>query len=378
MSCLICCGLLVISFSTKNGSPVSYQAAFWLRCSSLLSGQSCCGQAVILIVVAHVSAVKEFIEFLRQRKILPESRSIQKKSALDLVIDEFVRYLLKERGLAATTIKYYREFVREFLRDRYGTAGGVDYRKLKPADILRFVQLRAGRDSSKRVKLLITALRAFFRYLRYKGTIDSNLASVVPSVAQRADSSFPKAILRSQIEQVLSSCKGSTSIERRDHAMFLLLARLGLRAGEVVSLKLDDIDWRDGSISIRGKGGQVTKMPLPIDTGEAIAIYLLEDRPPSQLRSIFLRARAPISYLTVSGLSTRVRLALDALGIETPNCSTHLFRHSLATNMLREGASLLEISELLRHRSTQTTEIYAKVDLVSLRQLALSWPGGEQ
>lgn len=160
--------------------------------------------------------------------------------------------------------------------------------------------------------------------------------------------------------------------------MFLLLARLGLRAGEVVPLRLDDIDWRDGSISIRGKGGQVTKMPLPIDAGEAIAMYLLEDRPPSKLRFIFLRAKAPVSHLTVSGLSTRVRLALDAHGIETPNCSTHLFRHSLATNMLRDGASLLEISELLRHRSTQTTEIYAKVDLVSLRQLALSWPGGEQ
>jgi integrase len=160
--------------------------------------------------------------------------------------------------------------------------------------------------------------------------------------------------------------------------MFLLLARLGLRAGEVISLKLDDIDWRDGSISLRGKGGQVTKMPLPIDVGEAIAIYLIEGRAASQLRYIFLRAKAPISHLTVSGLSTRVRLALDVLGIKTPNCSSHLFRHSLATSMLRDGASLLEISELLRHRSTQTTEIYAKVDLASLRQLALSWPGGEQ
>jgi integrase/recombinase XerD len=324
------------------------------------------------------SAIKEFIEFLRQCKVVPVSGVVEQRAASGSVLEDFVRYLRDERALAPATIKYYREFAQEFLLDQFGSAGGVDFEVLGAADVLRFIQGRACRDLTKRAKLMVTALRAFCRYLQYKGIIDTDLASAVPSVAQWSKASLPKSIPSDQVELVLSSRKGNEAIERRDYATFLLLARLGLRAGEVVSLMLDDIDWQEGFIAIRGKGGISTRMPLLAEVGEAIASYLLEARPSSKLRFVFLSARAPVTRMTVSGLSTRVRDALDALGIQATNRGTHLFRHSLATNMLREGASLREIGELLRHRSTQTTEVYAKVDLVSLRPLALPWPGGEQ
>jgi site-specific recombinase XerD len=292
------------------------------------------------------------------------------------VTEGFVSYLLQERALSPATGQNYREFVQDFLRDRFGTRT-VNFTSLCAADILRFAQSRAT-GYSKRARIMPTALRSFFRYLRYKGLIETDLASAVPSVAQWSMSSVPKALSSSQIKLLIASRRGAAALERRDYATFLLLARLGLRAGEVVALTLDDIDWQEGCITVRGKGGSCTKMPLPAEVGEAIADYLLDGRPTSKLRHVFLSAKAPVTHLTPSGLSTRVKDALNAVGIDAPNRGSHLFRHSLATNMLRSGASLAEIGELLRHRSTQTTEIYAKVDFSSLGQLALPWTGGAQ
>ena len=320
------------------------------------------------------SALKHFIKFLQEKGVIAEERAARPQTSLELVTEEFVHYLLQERALSPATGQNYREFVQDFLRDRFGTRI-VNFTSLCAADILRFVQSRAD-GYSRRARIMPTALRSFFRYLQYKGLIETDLASAVPSVAQWSMASVPKALSSSQIELLIASRKGTAALERRDYATFLLLARLGLRAGEVVALTLDDIDWQEGCITVRGKGGSCTKMPLPADIGEAIADYLLDGRPTSKLRHVFLSAKAPVTHLTPSGLSTRVEDALDAAGIDAPNHGSHLFRHSLATNMLRNGASLAEIGELLRHRSTQTTEIYAKVDFDSLGQLALPWPGG--
>ncbi len=320
------------------------------------------------------SALTQFIRFLRESGKIPQGKIPGPQSPCEFVTEQFVQYLLQECALSPETVRYYRKFVRVFLVDRFDTRD-VDFTALCAADVVNFVQRQAA-GYTKRAKLVVTALRSFFRYLRYKDCIDIDLASAVPSVAQWAKATLPKAISPAQVEVLISSRRGRTAIERRDYATFLLLARLGLRAGEVVSLTLDDIDWKEGSITIKDKGRSRTKMPLPVDIGEAIAAYLQDGRPPSKLRSIFLSAKAPITSLSASGLSTRVKDTMDSLGIEAPNRGCHLFRHSLATNMLRGGASLAEIGELLRHRSTQTTEIYAKVDLVSLRQLAMPWPGG--
>ena len=242
---------------------------------------------------------------------------------------------------------------------------------------MRFVQRQAPHLHLKRAKLLTTSLRSFLRYARYRGEVTLDLAAAVPIVANWSMSSIPRAIGADQVRQLLASLDRSTAIGRRDYAIVLLLARLGLRSGEVASLELDDIDWKAGQVSVRGKCGQRTALPLPPDVGKAIAAYLRHGRPRSTSRRVFLRARAPIrGFLGQCAIGSIIRHALQRAGIQAPTKGAHQFRHGLATQMLRRGASLTEIGEILRHRNPQTTMIYAKVDLKALRTLALPWPGG--
>jgi site-specific recombinase XerD len=224
---------------------------------------------------------------------------------------------------------------------------------------------------------MVWALRTFFRYLRHRGYIDVNLAGCVPSVPEYSLSTLPKCLPCGSIERVLQSCDRTIAQGRRDYAVMLLLARLGLRGGEVVVLMLDDVDWDLGQINVRGKGGRFAKLPLPADAGEALADYLKSDRPLSSSRRLFLTLRAPATGMCgASIISSLVKRALARAGVESERKGAHLFRHTLATEMLQRGAKLREIGELLRHRSTNTTRIYAKVDLTALRKLALTWPGG--
>jgi integrase/recombinase XerD len=179
------------------------------------------------------------------------------------------------------------------------------------------------------------------------------------------------------VRRLLARINRRTAVGRRDYAILLLLARLGLRSGEVVFLELDDINWKDGSFSVRGKGGRRFQLPLPADVGEAIVAYVRHGRPTSNSRRVFLRAKAPFrGFLGPSAVGSIVRHALLRAGIDAPTTGAHQFRHGLATEMLRHGASLSEIGELLGHRSPETTKIYTKVDLDALRTLALPWPGG--
>jgi site-specific recombinase XerD len=321
-----------------------------------------------------VAALRNFIDFLRRKRVIAEEMVAVSVTSAGRLVEEYAIYLRKERALAASTVEYYLEFVQKFLADVFGD-GATDFSKLCATNVFCFVQRHAGR-CGKRAKHMVTALRSFFRYLRYKGYITIDLAASVPAVASWRMATIPTSISPDQIELVLSGTKGRE--ELRDYAMFLLLARLGLRAGEVVSLTLDDIDWQHGCLTVHGKGGHQTAMPLPVDVGEAIASYLFHSRPPSELRSVFLRLRAPIAALDPATVSTQVQRSLELAGIDSPKKGAHQFRHSLATELLRRGSSLDEIAELLRHRSTQTTEIYAKVDINALRKLALCWPGGAQ
>jgi site-specific recombinase XerD len=190
-------------------------------------------------------------------------------------------------------------------------------------------------------------------------------------------SSVPRAISPDQVLRLLARINRRTAVGRRDYAILLLLARLGLRSSEVVFLELEDIDWKDGSLSVRGKGGRRLQLPLPADVGEAIVAYVRHGRTPSNSRRVFLRAKAPFrGFLGPSAIGSIVRHALLRAGIDAPTTGAHQFRHGLATEMLRHGASLSEIGELLGHRSPETTKIYTKVDLEALRTLALPWPGG--
>lgn len=222
---------------------------------------------------------------------------------------------------------------------------------------------------------MVSALRSFFRFLLARGEIDVDLAANVPTVADWRGSTVPKRLSRDEVERLLASCDQTSVIGRRDHAILLLLSRLGFRASEVMTLELEDIHWRAGEITVRGKGGFIDRMPLVHDVGDALAAYL-RDRPSCQCRRVFIRTRAPIrGFAHPSTISTIVCRALERAGLHTATKGAHLLRHSLAAEMLQQNASMAEIGQVLRHRSPQTTEIYAKVDISGLRSLAKPWPG---
>lgn len=326
---------------------------------------------------AAVSAVRRLLEFLCHKAVIAKEMASPPTPAESLT-DDFVHYLQGERALADATVVHYRKFVIRFLKDWFDDTH-TDLSGLKAADIVDFVQRQSSVQKPKESKAMTTALRSFLQFARYQNFIKTDLVAAVPTVAHWSMAGIPRSIPREQVEMVLSNCNRQTAIGQRDYAILLLLARLGLRAGEIVSLKLEDIDWREGLISVNGKTGHRPHLPLPKDVGDAIAAYLQTGRPRTNNRSVFLRGRAPIRGFKDSATVCRiVECALMRAGIDTARKGAHQFRHSLATELLRQGASLLEIGELLGHRSPRTTTIYAKVDLVSLSKLSLPWPGGVQ
>jgi integrase/recombinase XerD len=322
-----------------------------------------------------LSALQRLLELLRRQRVVAAPVSPAATPA-ERLQSEFRLYLRQERALASSTQACYTVFVSEFLTERFGS-GSVDLSQLCAADVTRFVRRRASAIHSKRVQLMTTALRSFLRYARYRGDIEKDLAACIPAVANWKQLTLPRALPPEQVEQVLASIDRKTAIGRRDYAILLILTRLGLRAGEIRALTLEDLDWQEGLITVRGKAGRFSQLPLPRDVGAAIADYLRHGRPTASSRCVFLRARAPLEgFQGQSGVGSMVRHALERAGIDAVRTGAHQFRHALACQMLKQGASLSEIGELLRHRSPQTTAIYAKVDLDSLASLALSWPGG--
>lgn len=326
------------------------------------------------------AALRQFMDFLRRRGVIPTQEVPPRKpSAVEQAVHEFESYLLSERALAQTTADNYCPFVREFLAGRFGR-GPVTLSRLYAGDVIGFVQRAAPRMHLKRAKLLTTALRSFLHYARYRGDIQRDLAAAVPIVANWSMTSIPRAIPPDLVQRLLASINRHTATGLRDYAIILLLARLGLRSCEIAGLELQDIDWSGGSLCLQRKGGQRSTLPLPADVGAAIAAYLRHGRPRnSSCRRVFLRSRAPIRGFKDSvAVSSLVQHNLKRAGIKAPTQGAHQFRHGLATDMLRHGASLTEIGEVLGHRSPETTKIYTKVDLDALRPLALPWPGGVQ
>jgi site-specific recombinase XerD len=321
-------------------------------------------------------ALRRLLAFLRARGVAPAAAPPPPQSALQQVAEAFERYLVRERGLARTTVQNYLPIVRQFLPEHFDQ-GPIRFAALTPADITRFVQRHAREGSVGRARLIVTRLRVFLRYLQLRAAIGTDLAACVPSVAPWDLADVPKSLARGAVRRVLADCNRRTPAGRRDYAILLLLARLGLRAGEVVGLTLDDLDWEAGRLHLRSKGGRREQLPLPADVGAAVAAYLQSGRPPCASRRLFLRLRAPWGGLgDASSLSTLVARRLAHAGIQAPHTGAHVFRHTLATTLLRHGASLAEIGALLRHRSPNTTALYAKVDFAALRPLALPWPGG--
>jgi site-specific recombinase XerD len=327
-------------------------------------------------VTAH-----QFLAHLRADGVIPSSAPVIDETPLGRLQRQYEQYLVLERGLAAATVTNYCGFFRAFLSERFGT-GPMDLRGLDVSTVTTFVVRQAPTMSPGRAKLMVTALRSIFQFFLQRGAIERDLAACVPRMSDWRLATIPKYLSPDEVERLLQACDRQTSVGRRDQAILLLLARLGLRAGEIVALELDDIHWRAGEMTVRSsKRLPQDRLPLPREVGEALATYIRRDRPPHPTRRVFLCTKAPRRGFTgPSTVSTIVRRALARAGLCPALKGAHLLRHSLATRMLRHGASLPEIGQVLRHRGVTTTEIYAKVDLAGLHALARPWPlaGGAQ
>jgi integrase/recombinase XerD len=326
-------------------------------------------------------AVHQFLTHLRTHGVIPSPAPVIDETPLGSLQRQYEQYLVLERGLAPATVTNYGGFLRGFLSERFGT-GPMNLRELDVSTVTTFVVRHAPTMSPGRAKLMGTALRSIFQFFLQRGAIERDLAECVPRMADWRLATIPKYLSPDEVERLLQACDGQTSVGRRDQAILLLLARLGLRAGEIVALELDDIQWRAGEMTVRSsKRLPQDRLPLPREVGEALATYIQRDRPTHPTRRVFLCTKAPRRGFTgPSTVSTIVRRALARAGLCPALKGAHLLRHSLATRMLRHGASLREIGQVLRHRSVNTTEIYAKVDIVGLRALAQPWPleGGAQ
>jgi site-specific recombinase XerD len=294
-------------------------------------------------------------------------------SAVELLLVRYRDYLLAERGLMAGTARGYVDLVRPFVASRLDRSGELELASVTPSDVLGFVVAECRRCPRRQAKLMVTALRSLLGFLHYEGLVARPLAQVVPSVAFWRLQGLPRGLDAESVGRLLSSCDRETIAGRRDLAMLLMLVRLGMRRGELARLGLGDIDWRAGEVLVRGKGNRLERLPLPVDVGEALADYLRHGRPAdAEGRSVFVRVKAPHRAITASGITQAVVSASRRAGV--PSVTAHRLRHTAASELLRQGAPLREIGQLLRHRSELSTAIYAKVDRHRLRELARPWP----
>lgn len=292
----------------------------------------------------------------------------------EALLERYRRYLTDERGLAPTTARSYSDTVRPFVAG-HEVDDELDLSGLTPADVTGFVVAACAGQTRSSAKRTVTALRSLLGFLHVTGVLPTSLVAAVPSAASWRLAGLPRGLKPDEVQRLLAAPDRRRGIGRRDFAVLMLLVRLGLRAGEVAALTLDDIDWRAGELTVRGKGNRRERLPLPDDVGQALVDYLQRGRPATALtRHVFIRVRAPHGRMTTGAVSHAVFAAGRRAGLGTVRA--HRLRHSAATQLLAAGASLTEIGQLLRHRSQLSTAIYAKVDIEALRGLARPWPGG--
>jgi site-specific recombinase XerD len=322
-----------------------------------------------------VHALEPLLGYLRGLGAVPAAQRPEPTPAQGL-LGRFQAYLVSERGITPATAESYACFARPFAETRLAP-GGPGLGGLTAADVTAFVVASCPGMPKGSAKMTVSSLRSLLVWLHVDGVLSQPLAWAVPSVAAWRLARLPQPLEPAQVQAMLDSCDRGTANGRRDLAMLTLLARLGLRAGEVAGLRLEDIDWRAGELTVCGKGRRSERLPLPADVGGPIAAYLRDGRPrpPDGERQVFLRVKAPHRPLTGGGVTQAVASAGRRAGLET-TVHAHRLRHSAATSMLRAGAGLPEIGQVLRHRRLMSTAIYAKTDVTALRGLARPWPGG--
>ena len=313
--------------------------------------------------------VRRFLQFLRDAGVATAPSSGSPPATL---VTEYGAWMRYRRGLAESTIGQALPVVQALL-----DVAGANPADFEAVSIRTFVLYYVEQHAPASAGCITSIVRCFLRYLVMHGECSTDLIAAVPRVPTWRLARLPRYLADEDVERIIEACNRTSPMARRDRAMGLLLARLGLRAHEVIGLQLDDFDWAQGRLRVMGKGGRVARMPLPQDTGDASLSYLKTERPPAASNRVFLTARAPIGPLSISGLHDVVRRAMERAGVQTSVRGTHVLRHSLASRLLREGATLDTIGAVLRHRDVNTTALYAKVDVAVLRQVAQPWPGTE-
>lgn len=317
-----------------------------------------------------VHGARLFLTHLRDARIITLS-SVQPPVHDPALLSAFCQWMHRQRGSCDRTLYTYSIHIRELLRRLGEEPSRFDARKLRA-----FVLEKSRSCGWGTAKNCATVLRMFLRFLISEGQCAVGLDAAIPTVAHWRLASLPRYLPPEDVERLIASCDRASGVGRRDRAILLLLARLGLRAGDIVHLRLSDIDWKDASIQVCGKGRRHTRLPLTQEVGRAIVAYLKKGRPRTNADTLFIRCRAPFrAFGSPSAVSDIVDKALRRAGVvRLSRGAAHLLRHSLATSLLREGASLEDIAAILRHRSIETTQIYAKVDIPALRQIAQPWP----
>ena len=322
----------------------------------------------------HRATLNLFINFLQEKGMIQKPKILVMLNAKDKILFKFDEHLDKQKGLSKSTRIYYRRYIRMFLLEIFGSKK-IDFRKLNAKYVLYFIRKLSEAISPKQSQLVTTALRSFFQYIRLIGKINIDLSNYVPTVANKSGENIPEILSQKEVNKLLMACNQNNPMGIRDYAILLLLSRLGLRSCEIIQLTLDDIDWDRGTISIQRKGTKQDQLPIDRDIGKAIIRYLKCGRPAYQGRQLFLSVMPPLRGIGSSAtVGTIVKTALERAGLNTRNKGAHLLRHTAATRILRNGATLSEVGNILGHQSHQTTAIYAKVDFKKLNALAQPWP----
>lgn len=309
--------------------------------------------------------------YLRAAGAIPKASRPTPVGPTEVVLERYWRFLVEDRGLADAVVAQYETGARLFAD--FAAERGRGLAEVNAADVSAFVARHSARPVKLAMPELATILRGFLRFMYVEGITMLPLAQAVPAVASWRATALPKALPAGVPERLLASCDRRTAGGRRDYAMLMLLARLGLRCSEIVAMRLEDVDWRAGEVVIHGKGRRDERLPLPAEVGDAVVGYLRLGRPRTECRAVFLRTLAPLVGLGRASVTHAVYVACDRAGV--PRASAHRLRHTLATDLLRAGSSLGEIGQVLRHRSISTTALYAKVDHHALATLARPWPG---
>ena len=357
------------------------QVGRWLSTEGLEAAQLDEGRMAAFLTTRQVTggrrvpgtrAMVPLLNYLRQAGVVPVAEPLL--TPLGGLLGQYGSWLVQERGLAPTTVLRYENTARRFLQEQASAGDGFESAALTGMDVNAFLLRECARVSAGSAKGRVAELRSVLGFLYLQGITALRLGTSVPPVGGwRFATLPPPTMTTADVQLLLDGCDRSTAIGVRDFAMMMLLARLGLRSIEVARLELRDVDWRAGELVVRGKGGRHDRLPLPAEVGEALVAYLSAGRNPEDAHHLFLTCRAPRGPIRADLVGDVVERACKRAGLL--HVGPHRLRHALAAELLRRGAGLVAISQVLRHQDLATTALYAKVDLGALRQVAQPWPG---